>query len=131
VLRRAAADRRGAGAVEFAIVAPAMIVLLFAVFALGWAFHCNQSVDYALQVVTRELVATPTLTQAQLQSDVQAQLATLADPTQVTVSLSEDSVNASPRLAHVSASYRHTMNVPLLSDFTYTYQTSSTAVITP
>ena len=105
--------------------------MLLGVFALGWAFHCNQSVDYAVQVVTRQLVVTPTLTQAQLQSQIVSQLGVLGDPTQVTVSLTEDPSGSTPRLAHVSASYKHTMNVPLISDFTYTYQTSSTAVLNP
>jgi Flp pilus assembly protein TadG len=131
LIRKAAADRRGTTAVEFAIIAPALVALLFGAFELGWALHCNESVDYAVNVAARELVATPSLTQSQLQSEVQTQLRTLADPTQVTVTLNEDPASASPRVAHVLASYKHTMNVPMLTGFSYTYNTSSTAVISP
>ena len=124
-------DRAATGAVEFAIIAPAFLALLFGVFELGWALHCNQSVDWAVQTTARQLVGTPSLTQAQLQSQIQSQLTGIADPSQVTVSLAEDPVGASPRLAHVSATYAHTIGVPFLPSFNYTYNTSSTMILNP
>lgn len=124
-------DRSGTSAVEFAIIAPVLFALLFGVLELGWALHCNQSVDWAVQNAARKLVVTPALTQSQLQTTVQSMLTNIADPSSVTVSLTEDPAGTSPRLAHVSASYAHTINVPLLSSFDYTYRTSSTMVLNP
>jgi Flp pilus assembly protein TadG len=130
-LGRLADDRGGASAVEFAILAPVLFALLFGVFQLGWALHCNQSVDWAVQTAARQLVGTPSLTQAQLQSKVEALLTGGADPSHVTVALTEDPAGASPRMAQVSAAYAHTIDVPFLSTFNYTYNTSSTMVLNP
>lgn len=130
-LGRLARDRRGTSAVEFAILAPALFALLFGTIQLGWALHCNQSVDWAVQTATRQLVATPSLTQAQLQSQVQSLLSHVADSSEVTVALNEDPPGASPQLARVSATYVHTIGVPFLPTFNYTYSTSSAAVLNP
>jgi Flp pilus assembly protein TadG len=124
-------DRSGTSALEFAIIAPVLFALLFGLFQLGWALHCNQSVDWAVQNATRQLVATPTLTQPQLQSTVQSLLTHVADPSSVTVSLTEDPAGAHPQMAHVSASYVHTIEVPFLPPNSYTYNTSSTMVLSP
>lgn len=125
-------DRRGTSAVEFAIIAPVFIALLLGVFELGWALHCNQSVDWAVQTAARQLVANPTMTNAQLTSSVQSILSNLDyDPNAVTVSLTEDPAGASPRLAHVTASYAHAINVPFINPVSYTYNTTSTMVLSP
>jgi Flp pilus assembly protein TadG len=108
-----------------------LFALLFGLFQLGWALHCNQSVDWAVQTAARQLVATPALTQSQLQSTVQSLLTHVADPSSVTVSLTEDAAGVSPQLAHVTASYVHTIEVPFLSSYSYTYNTSSTMVLNP
>jgi Flp pilus assembly protein TadG len=130
-LARLTGDQGGASAVELAILAPALFAMLFGAFQLGWALHCNQSVDWAVQAASHQLVGTPTLTQSQLQSTVQSMLNGVADPSQVTVSLTEDPVGASPRMARVTASYAHTITVPFLKAYSYTYNTSSTMVLSP
>jgi Flp pilus assembly protein TadG len=133
-LSRLAQDRSGANAVEFAIIAPVFLALLFGVFQLGWALHLNQSVDYAVQNVTRQLVATPSLTLSQVTADVQAQAKQngVADALQsVTVTLTEDPAGTSPQMALVSAAYVHTIGVPFLPTYSYTYNTSSTMVLSP
>lgn len=40
-------DRRGAAALEFAIVAPAFLALLFSIFEAGWFFFVTSTVDQA------------------------------------------------------------------------------------
>ena len=45
--RRYAADRRGAAAVEFAIVAPLFLALLFSIFEAGYFFFVSSAVDQA------------------------------------------------------------------------------------
>jgi Flp pilus assembly protein TadG len=125
-----AENRAGATAVEFAILAPVMFAMLFGVFQLGWALHCNQNVDFAVQRATRQLVGTPSLTQPQIQANVRS-LLTGPDPSQVTVNLIEDPAGTSPRKALVTAAYAHSIDVPLLNSFSYTYNTSSTMVLSP
>jgi Flp pilus assembly protein TadG len=124
-------DRRGATALEFALVAPAFLACLFGVFQLGWALHCNESVDYALNKAARSLVSNPSMTQDQVQTNVRDLLTSIADPSNVTVTLTEDDPSASPRMAHLSASYVHTVSVPGLDGFSYTYQAGSTTILSP
>jgi Flp pilus assembly protein TadG len=124
-------DSSGATALEFALVAPAFLACLFGVFQLGWALHCNESVDYALNKAARTLVSNPAMTQDQLQTNVRDLLTSIADPTNVTVTLNEDAVGTSPRMAHLQASYVHTLAVPWMDGFSYTYQTGSTTILSP
>jgi hypothetical protein len=105
--------------------------MLFAVFQLGWALHCNESVDYALNIAGRSLVSNPSMTQSDLQTKVQSLLTNIADPSNVTVTLTEDPAGTSPRLAHMTASYAHTVSVPMVNGFNYTYQTTSTTLLSP
>jgi Flp pilus assembly protein TadG len=105
--------------------------MLFGVFQLGWALHCNESVDYALNKAARTLVSNPAMTQDQVQTNVRTLLTSIADPNNVSVTLTEDDPSASPRLAHLSASYVHTVSVPGLTGFGYTYNTSSTTILSP
>jgi Flp pilus assembly protein TadG len=106
-----------------------LFALLFGLFQLGWALHCNQSMDWAVQTATRQLVANPALTGLQLQSMVRSQLTGVADPNSVTVSL--NLAGKSPQTAYVTASYVHTIEVPFLPPYSYTYNTSSTMVLNP
>lgn len=47
LFRRFRRDRRGAAALEFAIVAPVFFALLFSIFEAGWFFFVNSAVDQA------------------------------------------------------------------------------------
>lgn len=124
-------DRAGTTAVEFAIIAPAFLATLFGVFALGWSLHCNESVDYAAQATARQLIANPSLTQSQLLSQVQTALSPIADPTNLALTLTEDSATTSPRLAHVTVAYTHTLAGPYLPSLKYTYNATSTVTLSP
>jgi Flp pilus assembly protein TadG len=129
--RRLWAERAGTTAIEFAIIAPALLATLFAAFAAGWALHCNESVDFATQTSSRGLIANPAMTQSQLQTQIQSQLASIADSSNLVVTLAEDPTTASPRLAHVNVAYTHTLGAPLLSAIKYTYNVKSTVTLAP
>jgi Flp pilus assembly pilin Flp len=53
--RRYLADRRGSTAIEFAIVAPIFLALMFSTFELGWFYFVNSSVDAAATNAARIL----------------------------------------------------------------------------
>ena len=53
---------------EFALIAPFLIILLFGIFALGWSMHSVSSVRYTLETSSRSLQLQNTLTQADIQS---------------------------------------------------------------
>ncbi|MEQ8748904.1 MAG: pilus assembly protein, partial [Amphiplicatus sp.] len=48
-------DRRGASAVEFAIVAPVFLMLMFSTFEVGWYYFVNSTVDGAATSAARML----------------------------------------------------------------------------
>ncbi|MFZ5616770.1 MAG: TadE/TadG family type IV pilus assembly protein [Pseudomonadota bacterium] len=52
-LRRAISDRRGSTAVEFAIVAPAFLALMFSTFEAGWFYFANSQLDAAVLDASR------------------------------------------------------------------------------
>lgn len=47
LISRALRDRRGSTAVEFALVAPAFLALMFSTFEVGWFYFVNSQVDAA------------------------------------------------------------------------------------
>lgn len=52
-IRNAIADRRGSTAVEFAIVAPAFLTLMFSTFEAGWFYFANSQLDAAVIEASR------------------------------------------------------------------------------
>ncbi len=53
VCRRYAGDRDGAAAIEFAIVAPVFLALMFSIFEVGWFYFVNATVDGAASAAAR------------------------------------------------------------------------------
>jgi len=45
--RRAVADKKGSTAIEFAIIAPTFLALMFSTFEVGWFYFANSQVDAA------------------------------------------------------------------------------------
>jgi Flp pilus assembly protein TadG len=120
-------DARGASAVEFAIVAPMLIVLLIGVVAVGWAIYSMVTVHYALEESGRALMLDPSLTEDELNTMVQAN----TGDSSVTVTLSIDAQVGDKKLAHLSADYEVTISIPMLPDYTIAYQTSLAVPLPP
>ena len=112
----------GASAVEFALIAPVLIVFLFGIFAVGWAFHCVSSLQLALEQSGRALQIDPTLSQSQLNTMVKNRLADLGDPN-VSVALSTGSING-VTTATISGTYLFQITIPLLPAYSIDYQTA-------
>lgn len=51
--RRALRDRRGSAAVEFALVAPPFLALMFSTFEVGWFYFANSQLDAAVVEASR------------------------------------------------------------------------------
>lgn len=52
-VRRALKDRRGSAAVEFALVAPPFLALMFSTFEVGWFYFANSQLDAAVIEASR------------------------------------------------------------------------------
>lgn len=124
---RWSSDDRGATAVEFAIVLPVFLTLMFGVFQFGWAQHRLSSVRHALETASRRLVIDPSLTEAQITQIVQGELALTADPN-VTVDLELTPVPGG-RLAEITGRYVGNIGIPGLATYPLNWSTSVSAAL--
>jgi Flp pilus assembly protein TadG len=84
-LRRWAVDARGASALEFAILLPVFVAMIFGTMQVGLLFLQAGTVQQALEDTARELMVDETLSQAQLQASIDARLEELVSvPVDVT-----------------------------------------------
>ena len=120
-----AGDRSGGAGIEFALVAPFLIMILFGVFAFGWSMNTISSVRYALEASARSLQLNNTLTQADIQAVAKQKLQALGLQN-VNVTITTDPASGGFRMAHVNASYAFVINFPYFSDYQINYTTSVT-----
>ncbi|TIQ27035.1 MAG: pilus assembly protein [Mesorhizobium sp.] len=120
-----AGNASGGAAIEFALIAPFLIMLLFGIFAFGWSMNNESSVRYALEASARSLQLDKTLTQAQIQTIATQKLQGLGLQN-VTVTITTDPPSGGFKMAHVSASYAFVIDFPYFSDYPINYSTTVT-----
>ena len=118
-------DRSGGAGLEFALIAPFLIILLFGIFAFGWSMNSVSSVRYALVTSSRSLQLQNTLTQADIQSIATQKLQALGLK-DVNVTIAIDPASGGFRMAHLTATYAFVINFPYFSDFPINYATTVT-----
>lgn len=120
--RRWLGDRSGATAAEFALILPLFVVMVTGLFELGWTQHCLSSTRYAMERAARDLMLDPTLTEAQLESRVRAELEDTADPeVEITLSIVDGPAG---RIATLTGLYVREIGVPMLPTFPLTHTVS-------
>ncbi|OHV88644.1 pilus assembly protein TadE [Mesorhizobium sp. ORS 3428] len=115
----------GGAAIEFALVAPFLIMLLFGIFAFGWSMNSTSSVRYTLEASARSLQLNNTMTQTQIQTIATQKLQALGLQN-VNVTISTDLPSGGFCMAHVNASYAFVINFPYFSAFPISYSTTVT-----
>ncbi|ODA95464.1 pilus assembly protein TadE [Mesorhizobium sp. SEMIA 3007] len=118
-------DRSGGSGLEFALIAPFLIILLFGIFALGWSMHSVSSVRYTLETSSRSLQLQNTLTQADIQSIATQKLQALGLK-DVNVTIAIDPASGGFRMAHLTATYAFVVDFPYLDTFPINYATTVT-----
>lgn len=68
IFKTALVNRSGSAAVEFALVAPAFLALMFSLFEVGWFYFVNAQVDAATQQAAR-MIRTGQAQQSELDRD--------------------------------------------------------------
>ena len=63
LLQALRADRRGAAAIEFAIVGPLLFTLLLGIVEMGRMFYVRESLEYAIEQAARYYMVNPSATQ--------------------------------------------------------------------
>jgi Flp pilus assembly protein TadG len=125
--KRLIRDRSGASAVEFALVAPLFLILLFAIWEFGWALHNAASVNYALEEASRDLMLDPSMTAAQLQKKVQDKVTRIGSGT-VSVTLVR-STAGDVNFAEATSTYVHELMVPFVPKDVLTLRSTVTVVV--
>lgn len=111
---------------EFALVSPIFIAMLFGVFYVGLAFYCDASVRHAVQKSSRMLILDPTTTADALQTAVRAEL-TEVPVTNVSVTLSSETADINETIERITWSYSYVLSIPLFPD--YLIQSGSSLVV--
>ena len=123
--RRIHKDDRGSAAIEFAIVAPAFLVLLFGILAFGWAINAISSVNFAAERAARAFQLKPTMTAKEIEAAIEQRFSYL-DQSNLTVTLTTDTLSGGYRLGHVTATYSLVIEVPLLGTYPVDYSSTVT-----
>jgi Flp pilus assembly protein TadG len=127
-LRAWLGDRSGATILEFAIVSPALILILAGLAQYAWTQHCASSLRYALATSSRNLLLNPNMTQTAFSTLVKSHL-TQADPN-VTVTLAVATANGQ-KLATATGTYSHSINLIVAPAIPVTYRTSVVTALPP
>jgi len=120
-------DRSGTSVVEFALIFPVFVILLFGIAKFAYAQHCASSLHFALRTASRSLMLDPSMNEGQLEAMVKADLTVLGDPdVDVTLAVSD---NGNGRVAKLTGRYEYAIDLPLLETFPVIYvSTVSTAL---
>ncbi|WP_296742734.1 TadE/TadG family type IV pilus assembly protein [Mesorhizobium sp.] len=121
--RSFAGNISGGAALEFALVAPLLIMLLFGVFAFGWSMNADSSVRYTLEASARSLQLNNTLSQSAIQSIATQKLQSLGLQN-INVTIATDPASNGFRMAHVTATYSYVINFPYFSNYPINYSTT-------
>jgi Flp pilus assembly protein TadG len=108
-------DERGQTAVEFALVAPLLIVLLLGIVQFGVAFHNYVTLTDAARAGARQAIVarfSGGTTDAAKQSVRDA--ASTLDQSQLNVDVSDPAWGTAGSLVTVTATYPYTISIPLL-----------------
>ena len=118
-------DERGTSAIEFAIVGPLLLLVVFGLLGSGIAIEQCMTVRYALEQSARELQLDPSMTQEEFSAALNEKAKTSV-PSGVSVTLTIDPPVSGQSLAHATASYDLSLQVPFVPPFEIPYSTSLT-----
>jgi Flp pilus assembly protein TadG len=119
--RRFRADRSGAAAVEFAIVASAFIAFVMGISYISIMYFNRQSLDWAVRLAARQAEVDSTANQGSLKQTIDNYLLSVGLPrANVTYSVA----TANGVKGSIDASFNETYDVPFVSTFHMTFASS-------
>lgn len=111
----------GAAAVEFAFVFPLLTLLVLGIFGVGSVMHSVSNVHFALAETARKLQMNPTLTQSELQADLDKKLIVYGEEA-VTLTMTVETDGYGSSIARLTARYPYTIAVPFIPKYEGAYQ---------
>ena len=122
--KRLLRDKRGSAALEFALVAPPFIAMLFGVIDFGWAMNCAGRVRHSLTLEAREIGLHPTMSSNELETAVRNGVSGM-DNTEITVTIDHQTVNG-VTAAIATATYATSVMVPPFGAYPVNFSSSVT-----
>ena len=129
-MKRFARDTRGTSALEFAIMAPVFIAMVFAVFNVGYASYCGAAVRNAMQRSSRVLIITPSTSADTIKASATALLVDVPIDN-LSVTITTETLSANEQIKRVSWSYTYLLSLPLISSQTMAFSSSIAIPMAP
>lgn len=121
--QRFISDPSATAVLEFAILAPLFIMLIFGVIVFGWALYTMSTVNLVAERVGRILLLNPRMSSSEIEGRVSAELNYL-DQDALEVTVSTDTASGSYRIARATVSYEFAVEVPLVGTYPWFYTTT-------
>ena len=115
--RNRARREDGAAAVEFALLAPILIMLILLTLQIGIALHKGNTVQWAINKAARAALLDTTLDEAGIQAFIDERIDSIDKQAKIEIEYSV-AVVGTATLGTISGTYYHPIEVPLLPPFT-------------
>jgi Flp pilus assembly protein TadG len=120
----------GAAALEMALVAPLFMTMVLGTLNVGWGLYCGAEVRHAVERSTRLLIADPETPIETIEAEVLDTLSA-ADPDDVDVSMTTETVGTTGEIARLTWTYRYTIDVPFVEPVVLNFDSSIVAPLRP
>jgi Flp pilus assembly protein TadG len=122
-------DDSGATALEFALIVPVAVTCLVGMAELGWGLHLAATVRWTLEQEARTLLLNPNVTAAQLKTAMVHDMAGVANPQSLTVTLATDSSDPNSKVINATSAFTYALWIPFVPTQTLNF-TATTSVPT-
>jgi Flp pilus assembly protein TadG len=119
----------GAAALEFALVCPVFLAMLFGTIQMGLAFYFAGSVQHALERTARLTMVEQDMSSGQVQTAFSNELAAFTDQ-DITINYTVDDSGDVP-IAQFTAAYVHEFIIPFVPIFSITFDVETRVPLEP
>lgn len=117
-------------ALEFAILSPALVMLIYGIFSTGMALYAGSAVRSAVQVASRALIGAPNTPAATLQSTVQNKLVDVPI-NNLALTVTQETETSGEQVQRVSWTYKYQLLIPLVPDQWLVFDSSLIVPLAP
>jgi Flp pilus assembly pilin Flp len=122
-----ARNKNGAAAVEFALIAPALLTSIVGIMMLGLAYYEGATVQWSLERTLRTAMVHPGMTADDIRTQIEQDLEAIGGP-EIVFSYEVDESGTVP-LAVVTADYEVPLHIPFVPDFTLHFSAENVAPV--
>ncbi len=108
-------DRSGATALEFSILAPALLMMLYGVFDVGFALYCGSAVRSAVQTASRSLITNSATSASTIKNTAQGLLVSVP-VNNLALTVTQETASSTETVQRVSWTYKYGLSIPFVPD---------------